>query len=364
MKIEIVTTPNDEMKETGFGTLKACYSIYRSIKKMGYDVKLNQCTTEYDLKEVVKRKPDLVIVAVKYLSLPNSKKIWLSAYFEENEINFSGSSVEILKFDSDKVLAKAFLIKKGIKTAQYFTAVPGEYTDESMLPLKYPLFLKPMDAANGNGIDDLSFVNSFAEFESKVSSLYRQYSLPVLAEEYLDGKEFTVGVISTKNSGFIVSPIEVVPLESGNGLRILGEKAKKDDLEELKKSENHPMTEKIKELAVDVFTNLGIRDFARIDIKTNQNGECFFMEANLVPGMTDLSSYFPKAFEIEHQLSYDDVIHLILENGIGRVPLRSTTRILIHLLYKKVRKLSFQYENLFKRNLETPVSIKYQVSSL
>jgi D-alanine-D-alanine ligase len=44
------------------------------------------------------------------------------------------------------------------------------------------------------------------------------------------------------------------------------------------------------------------------------------MEANLVPGMTSGSSYFPKACEIEHGLTYDRVIELLLESGLGRVP--------------------------------------------
>jgi len=43
------------------------------------------------------------------------------------------------------------------------------------------------------------------------------------------------------------------------------------------------------------------------------------MEANLVPGMTSDSSYFPKSCEMEHDLTYDKVIELILESGISRV---------------------------------------------
>lgn len=44
------------------------------------------------------------------------------------------------------------------------------------------------------------------------------------------------------------------------------------------------------------------------------------MEANLIPGMADGSSYFPKAFEMAHGLSYDEVIGLIVEECMLRVP--------------------------------------------
>lgn len=319
MGIEIVTTLNEEMKETGFGTLKACTNVLDSIKKMGHKVTLNVCKTKEDLNEIIKRKPNLVVSAVKYLSLENKDDIWLAEYFETNAINYIGSSRSVLNFDSDKVSAKIHLRSKGIKTADFFVATPGLYKSEDDLPIKFPLFLKPMDAANGNGVDDLSFVTNFIEFENKVLSLYDLYNLPVLVEEYLGGREFTVAVIKTLNDGLIVSAIEILPPKSENGLRILGEKVKTDDSEELKKITDYEMKNRIDALAVDVFHQLGVRDFGRIDIKTNTKGHCFFMEANLVPGMTRGSSYFPEACEIENDLNYDKVIELLLEKGLSRV---------------------------------------------
>ena len=324
MRIEIITTSNEALKETGFGTLKACHNVLDSIRRLGYTVTLNVCETVTDLDEVVKRKPDLVVLAVKYISVENGSNIWLSDYFAKNGINFTGSSREVLKFDSDKVLAKSYLRKKGIKTADYFTAIPGQYTRGSELPVRFPLFLKPLDAANGNGIDDLSFVTNFSDYESKLLSLYNLFGLPVLVEEYLDGREFTVAVIDTMYSGLIVSAVEVVPPQSTNGLRILGEKAKRDDSEKLKKSKNSKIMRSVRKLAVDTFHHLGVRDFGRIDVKVDGSGQCYFMEANLVPGMTSGSSYFPKACEIENQISYDDMIGLILDECLRRVSLVSS----------------------------------------
>jgi len=320
VNIEIITTPNEELKESGFGSLKSCNSVLESIIKTGHNIKLNICTCKNDLIKIVKRKPDLVILAVKYLSIKNEGNIWLSDYFAKENINYTGSSFEVLKFDSDKVLAKIHLAKKGIKTARYFTAIPGQYKSKNDLPILFPLFLKPIDAANGNGIDDLSYVRNFTEFESKVLSLHDTFKLPILVEEYLDGKEFTVAVIETQNGVLSVSPIEIIPLVSTNGLRILGQQAKKDDCEEFRKIDDDNIIDKLKKLAIESYKGLGIRDFGRIDIKSNQKGECFFMEANLVPGMTEGSSYFPKACANQSELTYDKVVELMISGGINRVP--------------------------------------------
>ena len=321
MHIELITTPNEALKESGFGALKACYSVLDAIQTMGHSVRLTVCKTKENLDEIVKRKPDLVVLAVKYIPVKNEEDIWLSEYFSQHKINFTGSSREVLKFDSNKVLAKTHLANKGINTASYFIAIPGQYKNESELPVTFPLFLKPLDAANGNGIDDLSFVTNFTDYESKVMSLYNEFNQPVLVEEYLDGREFTVAVIKTGNEKLIVSAVEVIPPTSTHGLRILGSQAKKDDSEKMIEIVDHEVENRVTALAIDAFNALGVRDFGRIDIKTDNHGECFFMEANLVPGMTYGSSYFPQACGIAQELSYDEVVELMLEAGLGRASL-------------------------------------------
>lgn len=319
MNIEIVTTNNSGLKETGFGAINACNSVLASVRKLGHNARLNVCGTEKSLDEIARREPDLVILAVKYIAIPGQNAIWLSEYFANKSINFSGSPRGVLEYDSSKVLAKAHLNKCGVRTARFFTAVPGQHKSVSDLPLSFPLFLKPSDAANGNGVDDFSFVINFEEFQKKVLSLHDEFGEPILAEEYLDGREFTVAIIKTAYGKYIVSPVEIVPAQSANGIRILGEKAKCENKEEFNRVDDAELSENVRKVAVEAFKGLGVRDFGRIDVKTNMSGQCFFMEANLVPGMTSLSSYFPRACEMAHSLSYDNVIALIVDAGLKRV---------------------------------------------
>jgi len=318
MRIEIITSPNGQLKETGFGSHLTCVDVAESMERIGHIVTLSVCKTLNDLDNVVKRKPDLVVLAAKYISIANGNDIWFSEYFSKNKITFSGSNRKTLKYDSNKVLAKSYLSTAGIKTAKYFTAIPNQFHHEDDLPFLFPLFLKPIDAANGNGIDDLSFVQSFSEFEAKVLSLYNLYQAPVLVEEYLSGREFTVAVIESDSGSMITSAIEIVPPESTGGLRILGAEVKKFDTETLKKVEQYEI-KNIVDLAVNAFVALGARGFGRIDVKMDNDGNCHFMEANLIPGMSFGSSYFPQAYKIANAMSYDEVISLMLEECLSRV---------------------------------------------
>lgn len=281
MKIEIITTKNLELNETGFGALGACENVLESINRLGHEVSLSVCTKKSDLDEIIKKGAGLVILAVKYLSQKDTKGIWPSEYLSKMGLNYSGSSREVLKFDSEKSLAKVHLRNQNIKTANFFTAVPGDYTCENDLPLDFLLFLKPIDAANGNGIDDLSFVKNFQEYESKIKSLFTIYKQPILIEEYLDGREFTVSIIEVENSKLFVAAVEITPEESLNGLRILGHVAKADNLEIIKKIPDDELSNRVKSIAIDAFLKLGARDFGRIDIKANLKEECFFYGGQL-----------------------------------------------------------------------------------
>lgn len=318
MKIEIITSLNGDLKETGFGSQLACLNVVESIKKLGHTAILSVCSSLNDLDNVANRKPDLVVLAAKYMPVVNGNDIWFSDYFAKQNIIFSGSNRETLKYDSDKALAKLCLSHAGINTAKYFMAVPGQYSRESELPFSFPLFLKPIDAANGNGVDDLSFVQSFSEFNAKVLSLYELYQLPILVEEYLSGREFTVAVIENDLGQLFTSAIEIIPPESTGGLRILGAEVKKFDTETLKKIQINEL-KNIIDLATESFIALGARGFGRIDIKMDGDGKCYFMEANLIPGMNFGSSYFPQACKMANAMSYDKVISLMLVECLSRV---------------------------------------------
>ena len=122
---------------------------------------------------------------------------------------------------------------------------------------------------------------------------------------------------ATKNT-LSTAAIEIIPPEDINKARILSAKVKKEDIEVLQKITNERVKDIVTQVAVDAFYALGVKGFGRIDIKMDENNNCYFMEANLVPGMTKGSSYFPKAFEIANKVNYDSVIQLIASVGLSQ----------------------------------------------
>ncbi len=317
MKIEIVTTPNETLKETGFGSRYACQCVMESLLRAHHKAVVTVCVNAADLAAVINRKPDLIIGVVKYILLENGQHLWLSEYFENENVNFTGSLRQVLAYDSNKVSAKQQVASHQIDTAAFFTAIPNEYQNENALPLPFPLFVKPADAANGNGVGADSLVYDFDHFQKKLHQLYDEYAEPILVETYLSGREFTAAVIENDDE-LVVAAVEVVPPEE-NGIRVLGAKVKTDNTEMLQCIADKHTLANVTAMAEESFRALGVRDFGRIDIKMDYHGKCHFIEANLVPGMKKGSSYFPQACALSLNLHYDEVVHLMLQGVINRM---------------------------------------------
>lgn len=312
--IEVIIVQDENLKNTSFGSQDTCEIVYQTILSKYGNTKVSFCNNAKDLEDVVLRKPDLVVLTNKVMEIAG-KKIWLSEYFGSNEINYTGSIKEVLKYDVNKISSKKQIISHGIETARFFTAVPDEFKTLEEISIPFPLFIKPISSANSDGIDEGSFVFNFAGFQDKVKKLYDTYQEPVLVEEYLSGREFTVSIIKTDI--MLIAPIEIIaPLE--NDMRILSNKIKSQNSEVLKEITDIEIYKKVSEIAKASFEALGARDFGRIDIKMDAHERCYFIEANLTPGMKQNSSYFPRSYEICSLLKYDEVINLLVQAATTR----------------------------------------------
>jgi len=317
--IEVVTTETAGMKETGFGSVETCRRVFEVLQGRYRRVEFNKVGNERDLREIVSRKPDLVVLCVKYVAdKEDGAKTWLSEYFSRHDVPHTGSSRAALEFDSDKSKAKRILLGRGVATAKFFLGRPGRYLDEGQLPLPLPLFVKPMDAANGNGVDENSLVHDFDSYRAKVEEIFAIYGVPALVEEFLPGREFTVSVLDDPgNRSLSVFPVEIVAPRNATGDRVLGHQAKSRNSEKLSMVEE-PALSAVSALAKEVFAVLGMRDFGRIDVKMDAHGLPHFIETNLVPGMTPETGYFPRACAVNGEMTYESVILKIAELALKR----------------------------------------------
>jgi D-alanine-D-alanine ligase len=108
----------------------------------------------------------------------------------------------------NKAFAKQIVRDSGINTPAF--CVVAKISDLNEVNLQYPLFAKPISEGTGKGIDSKSIINSEEELRSVCTQLLGKFNQSVLVEEFLPGREFTVGVLGTGDEAYVPGAMEVI----------------------------------------------------------------------------------------------------------------------------------------------------------
>ena len=295
--------------------------LHKTLNNNYSKVEISIISEEKDLKELVVKNPDLVFSGIKYLGFDlksiqrnSTNKIWFSDFLDKYKIPYTGSSKKSIEFDFDKSKAKKIVSEYGCNTASFFVAKPNQYTQDD-IPINFPLFIKPLCEGDSRGIDYNSLVYNFKEYQRKVSSIMENQHTASLVEKYLNGKEYTVAIFQDlKNNSYQIYPIELIAEKNIKGDRILGFADKISDNELTLKIENEDVKNRISKLALDSFNALGAKGYGRIDIKMDEKGIPYFLEANLIPGLG--TGYLYKCYNLNTGLTYEQMILDIVRNAI------------------------------------------------
>ncbi|MBW1649375.1 MAG: D-alanine--D-alanine ligase [Deltaproteobacteria bacterium] len=315
--IEIVTTRIDKLNLMPDRTLDL---LHKTLGNYYSKVEISIISREKELRELVIKKPDIVISGIKYLGFNldsiqrnSTNKIWFSDFLDEHNILYTGSSKKSIEFEFDKSKAKDIVSKYGCNTASFFVAKPNQYTQDD-IPLDFPLFIKPLYEGDSRGIDFNSLVFNFKEYHRKVSAILENQGTVSLVEKYLNGKEYTVAIFQNlKNNTYQVYPIELLAEKNIEGERILGFTDKIADKESSLKIEDDNIKNRISKLALDSFKALGAKGYGRIDIKMDEKGIPCFLEANLIPGLG--AGYLYRCYNLNTGLPYEQMILDIVRNA-------------------------------------------------
>ncbi|MDD5359350.1 MAG: D-alanine--D-alanine ligase [Sulfurovaceae bacterium] len=311
--IPAATNPTEDRKNVGIELEEKI--IFEILSKSYKKVIITIIETKEDLESLVDRKPDLVFSGIKYFDF-DEKELWLSDYLKENDIFYITSNKEALNSEYDKNRAKEIVKEANINTAQFFTTQPNEHSNESSLPITFPLFLKPITGGDSRGINADSIVFNFRAYQTKVLDIYIKQQSRTLVENYLSGREYSVSILENKSKDILmILPVEIITCKNKNGHRILDYDAKINNLEEVIAVTDIKLHQELCDVAINSFRALGGKTMGRIDIKTGLNGILHFIEANFMPGLGH--GYFYRSFILNEDITYEQMILKVADAGLS-----------------------------------------------
>ena len=191
-------------------------------------------------------------------------------------IPYTGPGVLASQIAMDKVKTKMVLEMKGVPTAKWGLANP----DTAKSPLPLPVVVKPPCDGSSVGISKVS------SEEQWKPALKLAGSDPILVEEFIPGREFTVAVVD----GEAWPVIEIVAKGGWYGYE---EKYNSDETK-YPFLEDDDLAPKMQKIAVDAYKAVGCRGVTRVDFRVSPLGRCYVLELNTSPGFTS-HSLVPKS---------------------------------------------------------------------
>jgi D-alanine-D-alanine ligase len=275
------------------------------------------------VKGLEERRPDLVFNLNEGFGEDIAGDVAVAGVLSLLGLKFTGGGAGELYLRSDKGLAKKVLAFEGIPYPHF--AVFSQDSDfESAGTLHMPLFVKPLSADASIGIDGDSLVRDATSLMKRVIAIHETVSDAALVEEYIEGREFYVGVLGNRE------PVALPPIEMDfSGLpdgvpRVVGSKAKwepdsveyKGTYSKLADDLPDEMRARLQKTALDAARALRVRDYGRVDLRLTETGDIYVIEVNA-------SCYLEKDSEFAvaaraHGLEFPDLVQRIVELALER----------------------------------------------
>ena len=279
-----------------------------------------------------KSAPELVFNLTESFNGVSSLDSNLAALLNLLSLRYTGSSPAGLLMAGDKTLAKKMLRVHDIRTPEFTTVYRGALDWGGNIG--FPVIVKPPQEDASIGITGKSIVHDLKELFARIDSLQSEFRQPVLVEQYIEGREYYVGVLGNMDATPL-SPIEMDFSDLPEGIPKIasweakwgadgsgaGEGAEKS-VEFARTKSIFPaditeeLSDKLKETAVHAFEALRLRDYARIDMRVDDRGEIHVIEVN--PNCyLEKNSEFARAAE-KDGISYHALIARIVELASAR----------------------------------------------
>lgn len=218
----------------------------------------------------------------------------------------SGLAAQVLGLH--KEITKSLLLAHGIRTVRYQMITDEHETIRE--DLVYPLIVKPEHEGSGIGVTESSKVDSPEQLGRIIKEKIALHNQALLIEEYLPGREFTVGVMG--NAELEILPIkEAIFAEDGPQMLTNEIKLGARDTNGIPANISQELKDEIKTMAAKTYRILRCQDFARVDIRLDKEGRPNVIELNTSPGLGKDFSYFPILAEAAGY-SYEDLLNRLV----------------------------------------------------
>lgn len=249
------------------------------------------------------KKADIVFMALHGENGENGK---VQATFDLMGIKYTGTGCLGSGMAMDKGVSKQIFMANNIPTPKGVWLKKGEPSSLEEIGMTVPCVVKPCCGGSSVGV---TIVENVDEYNKALEESFR-YEDEVVIEQFVKGREFSVGVID----GEALPIIEIIPKEGFYDYTNKYIPGMTDDICPAELSEE--LTKKMQKIAVDVYDVLKLEAYGRIDVLMEEDGSMYCLEANTLPGMTATSLLPQEALAIG--IDFPNLCDLLIKKSLEK----------------------------------------------
>ena len=279
-----------------------------------------------DVKKLIaglsRRKPDLVFNLLEMFGDDLGGNIPVVGLLELLGYKYTGCGPGDFYLGQDKVLAKKLLAFDGILYPR-FAVFSKDRDFETGGNLKLPLFVKPAAMDASIGIGKKSLVRDSTSLMQRVLAIHKECNDAALAEEFIDGREFYVGILGNHD------PQALPPIEADfSGLpegtpKVFDRSAKWEEGSVAYEGTKTVVADlpdelraRLQRVSLDACRALRVRDYGRVDLRMTESGEIYVLEVNASPYLAKGEDFATAAAAAG--IEYPDLVQKIVELACAR----------------------------------------------
>ncbi len=313
--------PLNDLSETGFlqninKIKKQLHKYFSTVETLAVD-----SNVERIVNKINKVSPDAIFNFVESVEGISSFEYCAASIFELLGFEYTGNTPFCLGNALNKERAKNILRSFKIRTPKSLAINKNQGIQLKKFNLKFPVILKLLNEDASIGISEFSVVNNPEGLKKQFDFLLETYKQDIIAEEYIDGRELNVAILG--NTVLPVSEIDFTGLPE-NFPKIVTydskwiadtvyyENTKPKCPAELDKK----LKKKVTTIALEAFSALSCRDYARVDIRVDKSGKPYVIEVNPNPDISEDSGFARAA--AAKGINYPELLFTIANYAINR----------------------------------------------
>jgi D-alanine-D-alanine ligase len=237
------------------------------------------------MPKVVRGERPGMVFNMAYGIQGQSRYTHIPAMLEMVGIPYVGSGPDGHTIALDKVLSKMLFQRNNLPTPSFWLF---SKPDEDCSNVEYPVIVKPKMEAVSFG---LRVVDNETDLKAAISFITEEYNQQALVESFIPGREFAVGLLGNVPNLEVLPIVEIDLCGDPQAIQSIDDKMVKPRGKICPPDISQALTDAINQLAINAFNSLGLHDFARVDIRMNQDNELYLLEINSMASLGMTGTY-------------------------------------------------------------------------